>query len=132
MTTSLLIPSSSSVSFLSKGTNRFRNHASLRKCHVKSFKVRAVKEKKDELKTSSQPSSSAEEITKKYGLEAGLWKVLISSLSTSALLTLIPSFWVFEFSNDFFFMFNYFFFSFDCINGFPKLSTLCKSKRSFQ
>lgn len=87
--------------------------------------MRAVKEKKDELKTPSQPSSSSEEITKKYGLEAGLWKVLISSLSTSARLSLIPSFWVFEFSNDFFF-------SFDYIKGFPKLLTFCKSKRNFQ
>lgn len=37
-----------------------------------SFRVRAIKEKTEEIKT----SSSAEEITKKYGLEVGLWKVL--------------------------------------------------------
>ncbi|XP_028767288.1 protein FAM210B, mitochondrial-like [Neltuma alba] len=78
MATTLLIPSSCSASFLSKGTTRFRNYALSRKCHVKSFRVRAVKEKTDELKNPSQPSSSAEEITKKYGLEAGLWKIFSS------------------------------------------------------
>ncbi|XP_073156399.1 uncharacterized protein [Henckelia pumila] len=36
------------------------------------FRVRAVQEKHEEIKTPSSP----EEITKKYGLEAGLWKIL--------------------------------------------------------
>lgn len=35
------------------------------------FRVRAVQEKNEEIKTPSSP----EEITKKYGLEAGLWKI---------------------------------------------------------
>lgn len=39
--------------------------------------MRALKEKTEEIKSPSQPSS-AEEVTKKYGLEAGLWKVPIS------------------------------------------------------
>ncbi|KAI3450753.1 hypothetical protein Pfo_007418 [Paulownia fortunei] len=38
------------------------------------LRVRAVKEKTEEIKT----PSSAEEITKKYGLEAGLWKIFSS------------------------------------------------------
>lgn len=47
-----------------------------RKCNPKSnfssrFRVRAVKEKTEEIKN----PPSAEDITKKYGLEAGLWKV---------------------------------------------------------
>lgn len=50
---------------------------SYRKCksisNFSSFRVRAVKEKTEEIKKNP---SSAEDITKKYGLEAGLWKVL--------------------------------------------------------
>ncbi|GFQ05751.1 protein fam210b [Phtheirospermum japonicum] len=38
------------------------------------FRVRAVKEKTEEIKN----PSSAEEVTKKYGLEAGLWKIFSS------------------------------------------------------
>ncbi|KAL3828606.1 hypothetical protein ACJIZ3_017408 [Penstemon smallii] len=41
------------------------------KCSAKKFRVRAVKEKTKEIK-------SPEEITKKYGLEAGLWKIFSS------------------------------------------------------
>ncbi|KAB1222635.1 hypothetical protein CJ030_MR2G010232 [Morella rubra] len=48
------------------------------KSNLKSFRVTALKEKTEENKStaSSPPSStaSAEEITKKYGLEAALWK----------------------------------------------------------
>lgn len=81
MTSSLLLPSPSCVSLLSKGTSRFCNHASFysHKSHVKGFKVRALREKTEEIKnpSSSQPSS-AEEVTKKYGLEAGLWKIFSS------------------------------------------------------
>ncbi|KAG6433121.1 hypothetical protein SASPL_104728 [Salvia splendens] len=40
----------------------------------RTLKVRAVKEKIEEIKT----PSSADEITKKYGLEAGLWKIFSS------------------------------------------------------
>ncbi|KAL3518604.1 hypothetical protein ACH5RR_021193 [Cinchona calisaya] len=39
-----------------------------------SFRIRAVKEKTEEIKS----SSSTEEITKKYGLEVGLWKIFSS------------------------------------------------------
>lgn len=39
------------------------------------LRVRAVKEKIEEIKT----PSSADEITKKYGLEAGLWKIFSSN-----------------------------------------------------
>ncbi|OAY76506.1 Protein FAM210B [Ananas comosus] len=39
------------------------------------FKIRAVQETKEELKSSS---SSPEEITEKYGLEFGLWKIFSS------------------------------------------------------
>lgn len=50
--------------------------------HLKRFRVRALKEKTEKIEnpsSSSSPSNaSAEEITKKYGLEAGLWKVPFS------------------------------------------------------
>ncbi|KAK9727046.1 hypothetical protein RND81_05G254600 [Saponaria officinalis] len=40
------------------------------------FQIRAVSDKTKTIETpSSSSSSSAEEITKKYGLEAGLWKI---------------------------------------------------------
>ncbi|KAG6778186.1 hypothetical protein POTOM_018039 [Populus tomentosa] len=41
---------------------------------LKRLKTRAIKEKIEERKVPS--SSSVEEVTKKYGLEAGLWKVV--------------------------------------------------------
>ncbi|CAL0303991.1 unnamed protein product [Lupinus luteus] len=79
MTVSLLLSSPSIASVLNKGTGKICNYASLHshKSHVKEFKVRALKEKTEEIKTPSQ-SSSAEEVTKKYGLEAGLWKIFSS------------------------------------------------------
>ncbi|KAK7263441.1 hypothetical protein RJT34_31031 [Clitoria ternatea] len=79
MTTSLLLPSPSCASLLGKGTNRNCNHASFhtRKSLVKDFRVRALKEKTEEIKSPSQPSS-AEEVTKKFGLEAGLWQIFNS------------------------------------------------------
>ncbi|KDP35462.1 hypothetical protein JCGZ_10855 [Jatropha curcas] len=47
-----------------------------RKSSFRSFKARAIKEKTEERKNpQSSSSSSAEEIAKKYGLEAGLWKI---------------------------------------------------------
>ncbi|MED6211955.1 hypothetical protein PIB30_078512 [Stylosanthes scabra] len=85
MTTSFLItssPCSSCSPILSKGENtRFRWHAfsfhSLKsKSHVRGFRVSALKETTEEIK--NQSSSSAEEVTKKYGLEAGLWKIFSS------------------------------------------------------
>lgn len=75
MATFLVLPSPSCGSLLGKGTNRFYSHT--HKSHVRGFRVRALKEKTEEIKSPSQ-SSSAEEVTKKYGLEAGLWKVPIS------------------------------------------------------
>ncbi|KAK4758200.1 hypothetical protein SAY87_019501 [Trapa incisa] len=39
------------------------------------FTVRAIQEKTKEVKNPSSSSSSAEEVTKKYGLEAGLWQI---------------------------------------------------------
>uniref|UniRef100_A0A7N0V2W7 DUF1279 domain-containing protein n=1 Tax=Kalanchoe fedtschenkoi TaxID=63787 RepID=A0A7N0V2W7_KALFE len=54
-------------------------HASIRPSKPQSgvghrFKVRAVREKADE----STSSSSPEEVTEKFGLEAGLWKIFSS------------------------------------------------------
>ncbi|KAK7257593.1 hypothetical protein RIF29_31667 [Crotalaria pallida] len=76
LSSSQLLPSPSCASLLNRRTSRFCNHASFQshKSHVKGFRVRAIKEKIDEIKTPSQ-SSSAEDVTKKYGLEAGLWKI---------------------------------------------------------
>ncbi|XP_004506215.1 uncharacterized protein [Cicer arietinum] len=81
MTTFLSLPSPSCVSLMSKETYRFCSVASIhsRKSHVKefNFRVRAVKEKTEEIKSPLQPPSP-EEVTKKYGLEAGLWKIFSS------------------------------------------------------
>ncbi|KAI4334193.1 hypothetical protein L6164_018912 [Bauhinia variegata] len=76
MATTLLIPS---ASLLSQGATRIFNSNSFQshKSRVKSFAVRAVKEKTEEVKNPSQ-QSSAEEVTKKYGLEVGLWKIFSS------------------------------------------------------
>ncbi|RDY12585.1 Protein FAM210B [Mucuna pruriens] len=75
MTTSLLLPSPSCASLLSKGTDRVCTRASFYtlKSHVKGFRVRALREKTEEIE-----SPSPEEVTKKYGLEAGLWKIFSS------------------------------------------------------
>ncbi|OIV99266.1 hypothetical protein TanjilG_17076 [Lupinus angustifolius] len=81
MIASSLLPSPSFSSSLSKGTIRFYNYASFHqhKTHVKGFKVRALKEKTEEIKgPSSSQSSSADEVAKKYGLEAALWKIFNS------------------------------------------------------
>ncbi|KAL6196216.1 hypothetical protein ACLB2K_031831 [Fragaria x ananassa] len=52
---------------------------SKRNTNLKGFRVRALKEKTEKIENpSSSSSSSAEEITKKYGLEAGLWKIFSS------------------------------------------------------
>ncbi|KAK4607894.1 hypothetical protein RGQ29_001635 [Quercus rubra] len=78
---SLTLPS---ASFFNKGQLRIRNFASIppSKSNFKRFRARALKEKTEEIKTpsssSSSSSGSAEEITKKYGLEAGLWKIFSS------------------------------------------------------
>nr|XP_023914631.1 uncharacterized protein LOC112026178 [Quercus suber]POF07905.1 hypothetical protein CFP56_27485 [Quercus suber] len=74
---SLTLPS---ASFFNKGQLRIRNFASIppSKSNFKRFRVRTLKEKTEEIKTPSSSSGSAEEITKKYGLEAGLWKIFSS------------------------------------------------------
>ncbi|XP_057807275.1 uncharacterized protein LOC131021944 isoform X1 [Salvia miltiorrhiza] len=54
--------------------SRFFSSVSNSKSARSRLKVRAVKEKIEEIKT----SSSADEITKKYGLEVGLWKIFSS------------------------------------------------------
>ncbi|KAE9620619.1 hypothetical protein Lalb_Chr01g0004961 [Lupinus albus] len=83
MIASLLLPSPSfASSLLSKGTIGLYSYASFHqhKPHVKGFKVSALKEKTEEIKSpiSTESSSSVEEVTKKYGLEAGLWKIFNS------------------------------------------------------
>lgn len=80
MTTSLLLPSASCASILSGGTHqRISASASFHrlKYHVKGFRVRALREKTEEIE-----NPSPEEVTKKYGLEAGLWKVSFSFFSS--------------------------------------------------
>ncbi|ESW04473.1 hypothetical protein PHAVU_011G097600 [Phaseolus vulgaris] len=80
MTTSLLLPSPSCASsILSRGTNRISTPASFHtlKSHVKGFRVRALREKTEEIENPSQ-ASSPEEVAQKYGLEAGLWKIFTS------------------------------------------------------
>ncbi|XP_058214148.1 uncharacterized protein LOC131325722 [Rhododendron vialii] len=64
------------------GIGRFNNSCNYvsgrdaSKSNLNPFRVRAVKEKTEEIKTPS--SSSPEDVTKKYGLEAGLWKIFSS------------------------------------------------------
>ncbi|PRQ32520.1 hypothetical protein RchiOBHm_Chr5g0047271 [Rosa chinensis] len=90
MATALLLPPSpclSSASFLkNNGEPRSCCCASIqqskRNSHLKGLRVRALKEKTEKIENPSSSSSSskasAEEITKKYGLEAGLWKIFSS------------------------------------------------------
>ncbi|KAK9279842.1 hypothetical protein L1049_013524 [Liquidambar formosana] len=84
MVAALLIPSLSSASFLNNEKFRICSYASAHpsKPSLNRFRVRAIKEKTEEIKTPSPSSSSAstEEITEKFGLEAGLWKVPINLL----------------------------------------------------
>lgn len=54
--------------------SRFGGSISTAKRNHYGLSVRAVKEKTEEIET----PSSAEEVTKKYGLEAGLWKIFSS------------------------------------------------------
>ncbi|KZV17382.1 hypothetical protein F511_23065 [Dorcoceras hygrometricum] len=74
--TLLQVPSQLLCSGALSSTNLPRNGKPSRLSYSKSalmrFSVRAVQEKTEETKT----PPSAEEITKKYGLEAGLWKIL--------------------------------------------------------
>ncbi|PPD73524.1 hypothetical protein GOBAR_DD29549 [Gossypium barbadense] len=46
----------------------------------RSYQIKAIKEKAEEIQTppSSSSSSSVDEVTKKYGVEVGLWKIFSS------------------------------------------------------
>ncbi|KAF3439455.1 hypothetical protein FNV43_RR17733 [Rhamnella rubrinervis] len=85
MTIALQLPPLSSASSLNDGQLKLRHCCSSfspSSANLKRFRVSALKEKTQEIKnpsSSSSPSSaSAEEITKKYGLEVGLWKIFSS------------------------------------------------------
>ncbi|XP_021278201.1 uncharacterized protein LOC110412090 [Herrania umbratica] len=79
--TTLTCASLSSSSFLNaKNCSKLSYFASTPtsiKPKLKSFKIRAIKEKTEEIQAPSS-SSSADEVTKTYGLEAGLWKIFSS------------------------------------------------------
>ncbi|CAI9105713.1 OLC1v1004705C1 [Oldenlandia corymbosa var. corymbosa] len=72
MATALLVPPH--LCFNSRAVQSFPASNSTSSGHRFGLKIRAVKEKTEEIK----PSASAEEITKKYGLEVGLWKIFSS------------------------------------------------------
>ncbi|KAM1227589.1 hypothetical protein ACFX13_006950 [Malus domestica] len=82
MASALVSPCLPSASFFNNnGSSRFcccpsSVEASKSKSYSKRFGVRALKEKTEETKTPS--ADSADEVTKKYGLEAGLWKIFSS------------------------------------------------------
>ncbi|CAA7022699.1 unnamed protein product [Microthlaspi erraticum] len=79
-------PSSSPSSLWNTKTHRIRFSYSSSiqapsESNRKKFRCRAVREKAEEIDKNTSPespSSSAEEVTKKYGLEVGLWKILSS------------------------------------------------------
>lgn len=79
MASTLLLPSLSSASFLNNKFSKFcyftSSSVQSSKPIFKSFKVRAIKEKTEEIEKPFSSSASAEEVTKRYGLEAGLWQV---------------------------------------------------------
>nr|TKR98511.1 hypothetical protein D5086_0000202480 [Populus alba] len=80
------LPPFSSASFLNNKS--FKNHCCSTyiqpsNSSFKRLQTRAIKEKTEEREapsssSSSSSSSSVEEVTKKYGLEAGLWKIFSS------------------------------------------------------
>ncbi|KAF9676356.1 hypothetical protein SADUNF_Sadunf09G0130100 [Salix dunnii] len=77
------LPPFSSASFLNNKS--FKNYCCCTHIHpsnssFKRLQTRAIKEKTEEREapSSSSSSSSVEEVTKKYGLEAGLWKIFSS------------------------------------------------------
>ncbi|CAB4313752.1 unnamed protein product [Prunus armeniaca] len=83
MATALLVPCLNSASFFNNnGQSRNRCCASIQpskaSSYSKRFRVRALKEKTEEEIKNPSSADSAEEITKKYGLEAGLWKIFSS------------------------------------------------------
>ncbi|OVA07114.1 protein of unknown function DUF1279 [Macleaya cordata] len=76
----LIFPSCPSSSLLKKNreSSLFNSHfKSSKKPNLKHFRVRALKEKTTTNETKNNPSS-VEEITEKFGLEAGLWKIFSS------------------------------------------------------
>ncbi|CAK9314281.1 unnamed protein product [Citrullus colocynthis] len=75
---SLIAFSSSSISFTNPIFGFHFNFPSPPpKFNSKRFRVQALKQKTGEIERPSSPSS-ADEVTKKYGLEAGLWKIFSS------------------------------------------------------
>ncbi|XP_009374783.2 uncharacterized protein LOC103963675 [Pyrus x bretschneideri] len=82
MASALASPCLPSASFFNNsGSSRFcccpsSVQASKSISYSKRFGVRALKEKTEETKAPS--ADSADEVTKKYGLEAGLWKIFSS------------------------------------------------------
>ncbi|MBA0800365.1 hypothetical protein Gohar_010800 [Gossypium harknessii] len=73
----------SSTSFLTAHTYSKRSSALTStsiKPKYRSYQIKAIKEKAEEIQTppSSSSSSSVDEVTKKYGLEVGLWKIFSS------------------------------------------------------
>ncbi|BFG34868.1 hypothetical protein CerSpe_211420 [Prunus speciosa] len=83
MATAVLVPSLNSASFFNNN-GQSRNgccvpiQPSKASSYSKRFRVRALKEKTEEEIKNPSSADSAEEITKKYGLEAGLWKIFSS------------------------------------------------------
>ncbi|KAJ0260190.1 hypothetical protein HA466_0064260 [Hirschfeldia incana] len=63
----------SSLCYTRNPNTRFFS-SSIQASYSKRFRCRAVREKAEEKNTSPSP----EEVTKKYGLEVGLWKILTS------------------------------------------------------
>ncbi|KAL6276539.1 hypothetical protein ACE6H2_020140 [Prunus campanulata] len=83
MATAVLVPCLNSASFFNNnGQSRNGCCASIQpskpSSYSKRFRVRALKEKTEEEIKNPTSADSAEEITKKYGLEAGLWKIFSS------------------------------------------------------
>ncbi|EOA27937.1 hypothetical protein CARUB_v10024106mg [Capsella rubella] len=76
----LQVPPSSSSTLLNTTNPKIRFFYSSIRVSSTRFRCRAVREKAEEVekKNVSSSSSSAEEVTKKYGLEVGLWKILSS------------------------------------------------------
>ncbi|KAK2380057.1 putative transmembrane protein [Trifolium repens] len=78
MATCMLLPSPSCASLFNKETSRLFSLGSIQSRNFKGFRVRAVKEKTEKIKNPSKNSSSPDEVTQKYGLEVGLWKIFSS------------------------------------------------------
>ncbi|KAM7496966.1 hypothetical protein LguiA_021380 [Lonicera macranthoides] len=66
--------------FCNSKSSLVNNNNNNSKLNLIRFRVRAIKEKTEEINSppSSTSSSSADEVTEKFGLEAGLWKIFSS------------------------------------------------------